>query len=272
MKTLYLSDLDGTLLRSDESISEYSIGTINRFIQNGGFFSYVTARSVASALEVTKCINANLPVICANGALIYSDITKEILWSSFFNPGEVAFIKSVLCDLGVYPVVFAYAGGKEYMTYTDRFPTPQMERFFGTISGDAQARKAVDLDELYSGNVFHFVCMDDDASYFPIISALEKDNRFYYFSQEEITSGDFWFNILPVNATKANGALQLKAMLGIDRIVVFGDQRNDLPLFSVADECYAMENALPELIEAATAVIDSNNNDGVAKWIEKNAL
>ena len=61
-------------------------------------------------------------------------------------------------------------------------------------------------------------------------------------------------------------------MLGCDRLVVFGDGRNDLSLFSVADECYAMSNAVPELKEIATAVIGSNDEDGVAKWLEENVL
>ena len=78
--------------------------------------------------------------------------------------------------------------------------------------------------------------------------------------------------LLPAQATKANAALQLKEMLGCGHLVVFGDGRNDLSLFSVADECYAMNNAVPELKEIATGVIGSNNEDGVAKWLEANML
>ena len=72
-------------------------------------------------------------------------------------------------------------------------------------------------------------------------------------------------------ATKANAALELKSMLGCDKLVVFGDNLNDISMFSVADECYATSNAVPELKEIATAVIDSNDDDGVARWLEKNA-
>ena len=59
-------------------------------------------------------------------------------------------------------------------------------------------------------------------------------------------------------------------MLGCDRIVAFGDGVNDLPLFSVADEAYAMENADEIVKQAATAVIGSNEDDGVAQWLLKN--
>ena len=77
---------------------------------------------------------------------------------------------------------------------------------------------------------------------------------------------------MPVKATKATAALELKDMLGCDRLVVFGDGMNDLSLFAVADESYAMANAVPELKEIATAVIDSNDSDGVAKWIKEKIL
>ena len=55
------------------------------------------------------------------------------------------------------------------------------------------------------------------------------------------------------------------------KLVVFGDGINDMPLFHIANESYAMADAVPELKKIATAVIDSNNNDGVAKWIMENA-
>ena len=54
MKTLYVSDLDGTLLRSDETISTYSAETLNALTKKGMLFSYATARSYHTARKVTK--------------------------------------------------------------------------------------------------------------------------------------------------------------------------------------------------------------------------
>ena len=55
-------------------------------------------------------------------------------------------------------------------------------------------------------------------------------------------------------------------------MVVFGDNLNDLSMFTIADERYAVANAVQELRDISTAVIDSNDNDGVAKWLEDNVL
>ena len=76
---------------------------------------------------------------------------------------------------------------------------------------------------------------------------------------------------MPAAASKSNAIRQLKAHLGCERLVVFGDGKNDIDMFQLADESYAVENAAPELKAVATGVIGSNNDDAVAKWLLKNA-
>ena len=52
-------------------------------------------------------------------------------------------------------------------------------------------------------------------------------------------------------------------------MISFGDAVNDIPMFEISDECYAVENAVEELKAAATGIIDSNENDGVANWLKE---
>jgi hydroxymethylpyrimidine pyrophosphatase-like HAD family hydrolase len=61
----------------------------------------------------------------------------------------------------------------------------------------------------------------------------------------------------------------LRELGGYDRVVGFGDNLNDLPMFDECDECYAPENAKDELKAAAAAVIGSNREDGVARWLAR---
>lgn len=70
MSTLYVSDLDGTLLRSNEVTSEYTNSVINSLTDRGVIFSYATARSLITAKKVTKGINAKIPLIVYNGAFV----------------------------------------------------------------------------------------------------------------------------------------------------------------------------------------------------------
>ena len=93
-----------------------------------------------------------------------------------------------------------------------------------------------------------------------------------YVYQIDIYTGDEWLEIMPKEASKANAIQQLKAMLQCERVVAFGDGKNDIDMFAIADEGYAVSNAHESLKEIATGIIGSNNEDGVAKWLEKSLL
>ena len=74
-----------------------------------------------------------------------------------------------------------------------------------------------------------------------------------------------------VEANKAEGVSKLRKLTGFARIVCFGDNHNDLPMFGVADEAYAVGNAVPEAKAAATGVIGSNVELGVARFLRTRA-
>ena len=75
---------------------------------------------------------------------------------------------------------------------------------------------------------------------------------------------------MPFAASKANAIKQLQELLECDRVVAFGVGRNDIDMFELADESYAVQNADEQLKRYATSVISSNDEDGVAHWLEDN--
>lgn len=77
---------------------------------------------------------------------------------------------------------------------------------------------------------------------------------------------------MPFEASKANAIKQLQKILECDRVIVFGDGRNDIDMFELADESYAVQNADEQLKRYATSVISSNDEDGVAHWLEDNYI
>ena len=269
MKILYISDLDGTLLRSDERISDYTAGTINKFTRQGGHFSYATARSIFTASKVTAGLNTPFPVICVNGGFIIDSETKKILRANFLTPEEAKIIRDALAAHDVFPIVWAYVDGKEKFSYMggERYITPAMRHFLDSRTGDPRCCEVDNLDALYCGDVCHVACMDTIESLSPINEIFKSDARFACVFQKETYFEAHYLEILPAKSTKGNAALQLKSMLGCDKLIVFGDNVNDMSMFGVADECYAVANAVPELKAIATAVIGSNDEDGVAKFI-----
>jgi hydroxymethylpyrimidine pyrophosphatase-like HAD family hydrolase len=78
-----------------------------------------------------------------------------------------------------------------------------------------------------------------------------------------------WIDIHHSGASKGVACKALKSLLGFERIICFGDSDNDLSMFEVADECYAPANANDAIKTAATAVIGSHNEDGIAKFLRE---
>ncbi len=99
----------------------------------------------------------------------------------------------------------------------------------------------------------------------PGLAALEFAR--VHFAADTYDKEEYWLETARADATKAEGVRKLRAITGRSRIVCFGDNLNDLPMFSVADECYAVANAAPEVKAAATGVLPSNEELGVPRFL-----
>lgn len=264
-KILYISDLDGTLLTSGQKISEKSLEIINRLTAGGMIFTYATARSVVTAEKVTKGLVVRNPVIVYNGAFILDTVTGERLVKNIFTTDEAAEIYGTLGDFGIAPLVYSIIDGREKFSYIPSRLTRGLKDFLDTRSGDIRHRPVSEDSEMLAGEPFYFSCIDEAGSMREAFEELQK--RYYCVYSEDIYSGDQWLEILPKTATKANAVIQLKKYLDCDKLVVFGDGRNDILMFKAADECYAVSNADPALKEIADGIIGGNNDDSVAKFL-----
>lgn len=89
-----------------------------------------------------------------------------------------------------------------------------------------------------------------------------------FLTEDPSTPGLPWLEFHSPEGTKAKAIQRLISGLNVDRLVVFGDGPNDLPMFEIANESYAVANAIPALKAIATGVIGSNDQDAVAHWID----
>ena len=267
MKVLYLTDLDGTLLRSDQTISGFSRAVIKRVIQAGEFFSYATARSWYTARKVTAGLPAAIPVILYNGAFIRNNSTGKYLSQCFFERQAALDIASELFESGVSPIVYSVVGGAEKFSYMPDAINSATADFVATRRGDPRERPVSSREELLAGRIFYFSCIDAPEKLAPTYEHNRGLHNCVY--QRDIYSGEQWLELMPRGASKAEAAQRLADVLECDSIVAFGDSINDIDLFRIADAAYAVENAAPELKALATGVIQSNDDDGVAKWLDK---
>ncbi|MBP3794204.1 MAG: HAD family hydrolase [Ruminococcus sp.] len=265
MKTLYISDLDGTLLTSDQRTSDYTNKTINELTNKGMLFSYATARSFSTSKIVTTGLKVKMPIIVYNGTLIKDGTTGDVLIKNTFEKQKTEELLYDLIQNGVYPIVYSFTDGAEHFSYIREKVSKAESEFLFTRKGDPRDKPVESLAELNSGEVFYFTCIDEQRKLEPIYNKYKDIHK--CFCQRDIYTGEQWLEILPEAASKANAVKQLKKLTGCDKTVVFGDGINDIDMFLTADESYAVENADPALKHLATGIIASNNDDGVAKFL-----
>jgi len=268
MRTLFVSDLDGTLLTPEQVVSDYSAEVINRLQERGMLFSYATARSVYTGSVVTKNIDFACPIIAHNGTFIMRNDTFELVRGNFFTDEECGRIIRELDRLEVSHIAYSLIDGKERFSYLESNVSPQLRDFLNKRMNDVRRRAVDKREDLYCGQLYYFNCIDTPDKALELYELFRED--FNCVCAPEVYSGDIWLEIMPKTASKASAVLQLKEIVGADRVVVFGDGMNDMPMFEVADECYAVGNAVEELKAAATGIIGCNTEDGVAKWLEEN--
>ncbi len=267
MRTLYVTDLDGTLLNSNDQISQYSMEIINGLVAKGMQFTYATARSLVSASVVAKGLSTTIPVIAYNGALIVNPATGEVISSLSFTGEEAARIREVLQEHGANPLVYAYVDGVERVSYVTGRENEGIRRYLEVRKGDRRFRPLEDETLLYQGNIFYFTCIADREELLPLYEIFKRDGRYRCTLQKELYRPEFFLEIMPEKASKAEAIKRLKEIWHCGKVVSFGDAVNDIPMFEISDECYAVANGVAELKACATGVIASNDEDGVARWL-----
>ena len=268
-KTLYVTDLDGTLMRGDKSVSERSISIINKLIEEGMNFTVASARSVSSLQHIVKPLDISIPLVVRNGTALAAPGTLEIMEKAVFTKEEVSSIREILTDLPVYGFTSIWHGGEMEKVFYAGEHSLGIKKYLEEHEGEKGLKIVSDIDELWAGDVGYITMIDDRDVLRPVYEKVKESSGWEAVFQQDSYDEEYWLEICPENSTKAKAIVRLKEKLGLEKIVVFGDSVNDIPMFQVADEAYAVENALPELKKYATAVIGSNEEDGVAEYLQQ---
>lgn len=269
MKTLYISDLDGTLLNENAEISDYTARTLNSLIEKGIYFSVATARTNATVVQMLKNVNINVPVVLMNGVATY-----EISSGRYVNIEPISTNgKKVLFDTVRNHIKsgFAYSiDNNELSTYYENTDSPNALEFIREREQKYKKKftKVNSFDECVNRNIVYY-SIDDKKEVLQnaceILSSCPELRVEFY---RDIYNTDHWYlEVCSINASKKNAVIKLKQLLGFDRVVSFGDNLNDLPMFEISDEAYAVKNAKDEVKQKADSVIDSNTDDGVARFL-----
>lgn len=268
--TLYISDLDGTLLNSDCKLKPVSAEILNRLISKGVLFTYATARSFATAFPLTSSLQLNTPVITNNGVFICNPSTGEHIISHYFSAESKFFAKEYFENSEESPLIYSYINNTETVSYLSS-RKKSVKSFLDSHKNDKRLRPCNDFEQMFEGEIFYITLIS------PKTSSSELDKYFYnvngltrLYVPDTYIPDEYWYEIQNKNVSKANAVIELKQLLKAEKVVCFGDNLNDISMFKVADESYAVLNACDDLISIATDIIPANNQNGVAVFIEKN--
>ena len=272
-KTLYISDLDGTLLNKDAEITLFAKTTINRFTSGGGYFTVATARTLDTVLHILDGVMLSAPAVLLNGVSVYDTQSREYAKIETIDQACLTGLFKALADFEITGFVYTLENG-DIAHYYENLDSEHRKAFHDDRSGKyGRVYKRVEsFAELCGRDVAYFSTCDDYAILAPVYELLKTDARLHIEFYRDVYHERFWYlEICPAAASKYNAVMYLKKAYGFDRVISFGDNYNDLPMFRASDECYAVANAKEKVKENATAVIGSNDSDGVAKWVAEAA-
>ena len=271
-KPLYVTDLDGTLMRTDRSISPRSTAILNGLIREGVCFTIATARTIRSAARIIRNIDFTLPVITLNGTVLADAKTGKVTEAALFTDIETAELKRLFHGRCANAVVKASFGDEIRRTYLRADHNEAFTAYYSEHQDDPLMSCVDTEEELFAGGICFLSLIAPKEDLEPVWREIAPAGMWETLLQKDTYREDYWLEIFPKGASKAEAMRKVMELAGCDGLVVFGDSVNDLSGFRIADECYAVSNASEDLKDAATSVIGSNDEDAVAEWLARNAV
>lgn len=279
-RTLYVSDLDGTLLNSDSKLSKRTKALINHVIDSGAHFTVATARTPATISKIMRGVEMKLPIIAMTGSVRWKLKSTEYTHAKTIDPAIARQILQIYADCNLPVFIYSLSengidvrhygemSSLEEQFINERQGTPY-KQFISPYDGPHSCAFS---DEVLS-NVLLFYSMQPTEKHrcvYEKIAELADVNPVFY---HDIFGEDVaLMEVFSTAASKAEAVKQMAEELGVERIVVFGDNVNDIPMMQIATEAIAVRNAIPEVLHIADQIIGNNNTDDVAKWIVADML
>ena len=256
-------------MRNDETLSGNTVRIINGLVERGLPFTYATARSVESARPITGGLKLKLPVVTRNGAVLADNTTGKHIKKAVFSDEEVSLLKALLTDIPYCGYVSCFIGEEMIRTTMEGKHSVGLQGYLDYYKGDPTMKYMDSYEEMFTGLPGYVTCIGEKEEIEPIYDRVRAHDCWECIFQKDTYRDEYWLEICPKNCTKAKSLLKLKEDLGFDRLVVFGDSLNDVSMFKIADEAYAVSNARDEVKALATDVIGCNEEDAVAHFLER---
>lgn len=254
--SIIVTDLDGTLLRTDKTISPYTVEVLEKCRKNGIKVVFATARSAQAAARITALFKPDA-FIGYGGALITDKQGKVISRACISAAVSRRLIKEFLSTSQIYSI---------YAINESTALTNNLD-FIDSV-GDYSHYKLCSFKEEMN---MEFLKLSVDSTDKAVV---EEIGTKYPMCDLLHYSGENLSRFASREAVKWNGIKKLAAYFSVraDDFIAFGDDTNDLEMLENCGMGIAVDNATAQVKAAAKNKCESNDNDGVAKWIEKELL
>ena len=260
---LMISDVDGTLVRKDKTVSDATVAAVQRLREAGVKFTLVSARPLTGVQSLLQRLGIDEPVGAYNGGTIARPdgtvLSAERLDAATARETLQRFDQD-------WVVTWVFADGKWHTKTTD---TPHNK---SEITTAAQQPTVVDSFDDLVDRVDKIVAVSDDE---PRLAELEAQTQRALKSRATVArSQTYYLDVTAPDANKGHGVTELARALHIplEQVAVIGDGQNDVYMFKVAGLSIAVDNASDEVKKAADHVTDANVDDGVAHAIDRFVL
>jgi 5-amino-6-(5-phospho-D-ribitylamino)uracil phosphatase len=272
-RTLFVSDLDDTLLDEDGVLPEAATGVLTELLTGGTEFTVATARGPERTRSALGALPLTLPLVTYGGATAVDPADGGHLWWHHFDARVLHPLIGAALAAGVTPLVFWLDGGADRISWVRGAETSGVDSFLETREGDRRLAPVDGWDEIDHEAGF-FVSIVGE---YPVVRRLSRMIRAISWGtgcsmalQGTRESGVGILDVTAFGATKGSAVRRIAQEHGFTRIVAFGDGANDLPLFAEADESYATAGASDEVKAAATAVLEEGD-DAVVRFLAEQA-
>ncbi|TDC76512.1 HAD family hydrolase [Streptomyces hainanensis] len=265
---LVATDLDGTLLRSDETISRRTRAALAAARAAGAEHIVVTGRSVAWTRHILDDLGYEGLAVCGQGAQLYHAGEHRLLTSVTLDRQLArAAVARLEESLGPLHIAANRDGLDGRVVMEAGFHETVGSTYGASGEGNPRPERAGTREELFAEPVIkmyvHHPTMSDDELAATALDLLGD-------AVGIVVSGELLVEMLPLGLTKATGLSLAARRLGVrgSETIAFGDMPNDLPMFAWAARSVAMAGAHPDVRAMADEITAGNDEDGIALVLE----
>lgn len=265
MIKLVATDLDDTLLNDEWKISRNNIEAVRLAVAKGVIVTLATGRMAASCRKYARELGLDVPIITYQGALIERGLGGETLYKKTVSSELAAEIVEILLKKGIHTQVFI--GDRVFVQKAGKYSAAYSEMSGVTI----EEFDLLTLLEKEPEGPEKILCIGEE----DVLRQLYNEFKDIYSDRLHFTSSKpYYLDMLDKEVNKANALLALCRQFKIkpEEVMAIGDSLNDLEMLTFAGTSIAMGNAHPEVKKIADYITASNNEDGVARAIERFVL